>query len=214
MASAAKKRKGDFSLPEWVANFLECPLCLEIIKEPPIFQCENGHVFCQVCREQLKAYDHPCPECQGKLLDVRNSVLGNMLEQLPSSEIPDELPDDREEGADDGEEVPGQDEDENENPGAENTETQDPEAENSGAELPRSEIIEKMEEIKEGIGGIKEGIEGIKKEIGEMKEAIGGIKEGMEGIKKEMEGIKKEIGEMKGDTFHLRDEVVPEPDQA
>ena len=183
MASAAKKRKGDFSLPEWVANFLECPQCFKIIKEPPIFQCENGHVFCHDCREQLKAYDHPCSECQGKLLDVRNSVLGNMLEQLPSSEIPDELPENPEEenpGADDGEEVPGQDEDENENPGAESTEAQNPEAENSGAELPRSEVIEKMEEIKEG-----------------------------------MEGIKKEIGEMKDDTtFHLKDEVVPEPDQA
>ena len=154
MSSAAKKRKGDSSLPDWVANFLECPLCLETIKEPPIFQCENGHVFCHDCRKDLTAYnDHRCSECQGKLLGVRNLVVENMLEQLPSSEIPDELPENPEEenpGADDREEVPGQDEDENENPGAENTEAQSPEAENSGAEnLPRSEILERMEEIRE-----------------------------------------------------------------
>ena len=213
MASAAKKRKGDFSLPEWVANFLGCPVCMKVIKEPPIFQCENGHVFCHDCREQLKAYDHPCSECQGKLLDVRNSVLGNMLEQLPSSKIPDELPESPEEenpGADDGEEVPGQDEDENENQGAENTEAQNPEAENSGAEnlLILHHHIDVMEEIKEGIGGIKGGMEGIKEGMEGIKKEIGGIKGGLE-------GIKKEIGEVKEDEgFHLKDEVVPEPNQA
>ena len=162
MASAAKKRKGDLSLPEWVANFLECPNCMKVIKEPPIFQCENGHVFCHACRKSMKDHDHPCTECHGKLLDVRNLVVENMLEQLPSSEIPDEKPENPEAentGADDGEEVPGQDEDENENPGAENTEAQSPEAETSGAEnLPRSEILERMEEIKEGIEGFKEEI--------------------------------------------------------
>ena len=42
MASAEKKRKADFSLPEWAAKSLECPVCLVTIKDPPIFLCEKG----------------------------------------------------------------------------------------------------------------------------------------------------------------------------
>ena len=80
---AEKKRKADFSLPEWAAKSLECPVCLEKILDPPIFLCEKGHVMCQTCREPLKTQDKPCPVCQGKLLDVRNLGLENFLEQLP-----------------------------------------------------------------------------------------------------------------------------------
>ena len=71
-------------------------------------------------------------------------------------------------------------------------------AENPGAEnLPRSEILERMEEIKEGIEGIKEELKDIKKEIG--------------GIKEEIKDVKKEIGEIKDGSFHHQEEVIPEP---
>ena len=84
MASAGEKGKSDLSLPDWVAKSLECPVCLETIKDPPIFQCEKGHGLCQTCREPLKAQDKPCPVCHGKLLDVRNLAVENILEQLPN----------------------------------------------------------------------------------------------------------------------------------
>ena len=90
MASAGKERKGDFSLPDWMAKSLECPVCLETIKDPPIFQ---GHALCSTCREPLKAQDKPCPVCRGKLLDVRNLAVEKMLEQLPRSEIPERITD-------------------------------------------------------------------------------------------------------------------------
>ena len=83
MALAGKKRKGDFLLPDWVAKSLECPVCPETIKDPPIFQCEKGHGLCQTCREPLKAQNKPCPVCRGKLVDTRCLALENMLEQLP-----------------------------------------------------------------------------------------------------------------------------------
>ena len=70
-------------LPEWVAKSLECPVCLETIKDPPIYQCEKGHALCQTYRAPLKAQNKPCPECRGKLTDTRNVAVENILDQLP-----------------------------------------------------------------------------------------------------------------------------------
>ena len=73
----------DFSLPECVVESLKCPMCLETIKDPPIYICEKGHGMCQTCRTSLKAQKKPCPVCRGKLTDVRNLGLENILDQLP-----------------------------------------------------------------------------------------------------------------------------------
>jgi len=83
MASAEKKRKVDFSLPDCVVKSLECPVCLETIKDPPIYLCEKGHGLCQTCRTPLKAQKKPCPVCRGKLTEARNLGLENILDQLP-----------------------------------------------------------------------------------------------------------------------------------
>jgi len=71
------------TLPDWVAKSLECPVCLDTIKNPPIHQCEKGHGLCSTCRQTLKDQDKPCPVCRGKLTDTRNFALENVLEQLP-----------------------------------------------------------------------------------------------------------------------------------
>jgi len=73
------------SLPDWVAESLDCPVCLKIIKDPPIYLCEKGHGLCSTCREQLKAEDKPCPVCRGKLTDTRNLAVENFLEKLPKT---------------------------------------------------------------------------------------------------------------------------------
>ena len=69
--------------PDRVAKSLECPVCLDTIKNPPIHQCEKGHGLCSTCRQTLKDQDKPCPVCRGKLTDTRNFALENVLEQLP-----------------------------------------------------------------------------------------------------------------------------------
>jgi len=79
MASSGRKRK----LPNWVAKSLECPVCLETIKDPPVYLCEKGHGLCQTCREPLKAQNLPCPVCRGKLTDARSLAVEDILEQLP-----------------------------------------------------------------------------------------------------------------------------------
>ena len=85
MASTGQKRKADFAFPDYVVKSLECPVCLETIKDPPVFQCEKGHALCQTCRAPLKAQGKPCPVCRGKLVDTRNLAVENMLEQLPKA---------------------------------------------------------------------------------------------------------------------------------
>ena len=83
MASAGKKRKANVSLQDWVAEKLECPVCLQTIKDPPVFLCTNGHELCHRCREPLKAEGKPCPVCKGQLTDTRNRAVEKILEELP-----------------------------------------------------------------------------------------------------------------------------------
>ena len=85
MASSGRKRKGSFSLPDWVAEQLECPVCLKTIQDPPIFQCEQGHGLCSTCRKPLKDEGKPCPVCRGKLTEVRMLAVEKMLEKLPQT---------------------------------------------------------------------------------------------------------------------------------
>jgi len=80
---ASTERKGSLSLPDWVAESLDCPGCLKTIKDPPIYLCEKGHGLCSTCREQLKAEDKSCPLCRGKLTDTRSLAVENFLEKLP-----------------------------------------------------------------------------------------------------------------------------------
>ena len=82
MASAGRKRKANV-LQDAVAETLECPVCLEAIKDPPVFLCSNGHELCLKCRKPLKAQGKPCPVCKGELLDVRSRAVEKMLEKLP-----------------------------------------------------------------------------------------------------------------------------------
>ena len=82
---AGRKRKGSFSLPDWVAEQLECPVCLKTIQDPPIFLCEQGHGLCNTCRKPLKDEGKPCPVCRGKLTDVRMLAVEKMLEKLPQT---------------------------------------------------------------------------------------------------------------------------------
>ena len=41
---------------------LECPVCLEIASEAPIFKCEEDHLICSKCREKFVR----CPVCRVK----------------------------------------------------------------------------------------------------------------------------------------------------
>ena len=39
---------------------LECPVCLEVVEEAPIYRCQQEHLVCSTCRLQISK----CPECR------------------------------------------------------------------------------------------------------------------------------------------------------
>jgi len=85
--SSRKGTKAEASaVPEWMRQALECPVCLEIIMDPPIYQCENpqGHTVCSACHETLLKERKPCPVCRQELKSRRNVTLECMLENDPS----------------------------------------------------------------------------------------------------------------------------------
>ena len=44
---------------------LECPVCFQIPRNPPIYQCINGHLICSICQEKIKDI---CPQVKKNLL--------------------------------------------------------------------------------------------------------------------------------------------------
>ena len=81
MSSFAKKMKMEFE-----ASTLECPVCLDVIMDPPIFICENisGHSMCSKCHEGLIKDKKPCPVCREPLKNRRNITLENIVEGFPN----------------------------------------------------------------------------------------------------------------------------------
>ena len=65
-------------LSEEILKELECPVCMEVIKTRPIFQCENGHLICRNCHPNL----HHCPQCRVALRGVRNLMVEKIVADL------------------------------------------------------------------------------------------------------------------------------------
>ncbi len=55
---------------------LKCPVCLELPKSPPIYQCPNGHIVCNICHKKLQV----CPQCREPLGKNRNLFAENIME--------------------------------------------------------------------------------------------------------------------------------------
>lgn len=62
-----------------VEDALECPVCLKLIMDAPIYVCENNHPLCDVCRDQLKGRNSPCPVCRGSLTEKRSWSLEKLI---------------------------------------------------------------------------------------------------------------------------------------
>ena len=54
---------------EELKSSLECPVCNRI-SLPPVMQCRNGHITCNVCRAKVQL----CPVCRDQDMDVRNLI--------------------------------------------------------------------------------------------------------------------------------------------
>ena len=60
-------------------EFLECPVCLEVPKSAPIYQCRNGHILCVKCKAKITV----CPSCQEPMGSTRNLLAEKLLERVP-----------------------------------------------------------------------------------------------------------------------------------
>ena len=65
---------------KWQNTFqsLTCPVCLSLPQSKPIYQCDNGHIICKSCHEQLNT----CPQCRIPLGNNRNLIAENLLEAI------------------------------------------------------------------------------------------------------------------------------------
>ena len=58
---------------------LECPICLQIPTEVPIYQCDKGHIHCKDCHPSLKE----CPVCRSKQFDIRSLMTEKLILKIP-----------------------------------------------------------------------------------------------------------------------------------
>ena len=54
----------------------ECNVCLEVPKFSPIFQCQEGHIFCNVCHPKLH---QQCPVCRRNLGNIKCLIAQKIL---------------------------------------------------------------------------------------------------------------------------------------
>ena len=76
--AASKPNQTSSDFEEYIRDLLECPVCMEIIKSVPVYQCANGHVICMDCIEQL----HNCPICRNDSELRRSLKLENIVQRL------------------------------------------------------------------------------------------------------------------------------------
>lgn len=83
-----KRKAEDKEGLEWLKEALMCPVCVEVIREPPIYLCANtmGHSLCKFCFFSRFKKQLPCPVCRQKLSLNRSLLLEKLLEELPAKE--------------------------------------------------------------------------------------------------------------------------------
>lgn len=74
---AAKPAKAQEDVTD-LQEALECPVCLLLPQETPIYQCDNGHIICKTCHARLTN----CPQCRKPLGESRNLFAEKFLVKL------------------------------------------------------------------------------------------------------------------------------------
>jgi len=67
-----------------VMRDLECLICMEVPSKPPIYQCEEGHILCEVCYDDRMKVNKTCPTCNVALAGIRCRMAEKMISKLPT----------------------------------------------------------------------------------------------------------------------------------
>jgi len=81
-------RQRNPDLPSWIEDLedtLECPVCLRIFLDPPVYYCENQHPLCSKCHQPLFKESKPCPICRGQLTEKRSFVIEKIIDKFPKT---------------------------------------------------------------------------------------------------------------------------------
>ena len=54
---------------------MECPVCMEVPRSAPIYQCRNGHLLCKKCQPKVQA----CPICRSPDVGCRNGMAESLV---------------------------------------------------------------------------------------------------------------------------------------
>ena len=69
---------------------VKCPVCLEVPRKGPVFNCPNGHLVCQECKRES------CPICRAQMRDNRSllaiAVIENILHDCKNIECGEKYP--------------------------------------------------------------------------------------------------------------------------
>lgn len=60
---------------------MTCPICFGMF-EGRIFQCTQGHSFCETCFNQIQVSSVHCPQCRSEFAGTRNYILEELLKHL------------------------------------------------------------------------------------------------------------------------------------
>jgi len=65
---------------EELKDYFECPICLNVPRKAPIWQCDKGHTICSSCRPKVVT----CPQCRARYTaGNRNYFAERLLERVP-----------------------------------------------------------------------------------------------------------------------------------
>ena len=82
-----KAKRDVFEGMKDILAIVDCPVCLDVIRDPPIYIYENsqGHSICSGCHRSLRNKRKPCPVCRKPLANRRSLGLEKLLELLPKT---------------------------------------------------------------------------------------------------------------------------------
>jgi len=76
MANASLKKKLQ-TMEEKLRDRLECPVCLQVPRSGPFYECKNGHIVCKDCAT------NQCPLCKLGMGPRKSLVAETIIEIIP-----------------------------------------------------------------------------------------------------------------------------------
>merc|ERR1712029_1130427 len=78
MGAQSSRKPKTVEMDDEMLEGLNCPVCLKLPRQAPVYQCENGHCVCSDCHAKLTG----CPICRMALGKIRSLVFEQLLNKM------------------------------------------------------------------------------------------------------------------------------------